>query len=205
MKGIYRHYKQDQTLRLDEKELAASYGKGHFIFLGSSTDMFAHEVPTDWIVRVYDHCCEYPENRYLMQSKNPSRFLEAALIGHPLIQNRDGICFATTQETNRDTPVVSKAQSMQERALAMEELSSLGFHVMITMEPIMEFDLAEVLDMLQRIRPFQVNIGCNTARTVKLPEPSRDEIIDLVNALRNHTNVKLKSNSSRILGDLSII
>ncbi len=205
MKGIYTRYKQDQTLRLDENELAVNYGKGKFIFLGSSTDMFAHEVPTDWIVRVYDHCCEYPENRYLMQSKNPSRFLEASLIGHPLMQNKDGVCFATTLETNRETPVVSRAQSMQERVLAMQELSNLGFHVMITMEPIIEFDLAEVLDMMQRIRPFQVNIGYNTSKTVNLPEPSRDEIIDLVNALRDHTNVKLKSNSSRILGDLSTI
>ena len=69
----------------------------------------------------------------------------------------------------------------------------------------MDFDLNDVVSMLGYIQPFQVNIGCNTSRSVHLPEPSREKILGLVNTLRQFTNVKLKSNSSRILGDLSEI
>ena len=68
----------------------------------------------------------------------------------------------------------------------------------------MDFDLKEVMQMMSGVQPFQVNIGCNSGN-VCLPEPSRQKIIDLIHALRPYTNVKLKTNSSRILGDLSLI
>ncbi len=204
MKPLYNHYGQDKTLRLDTKELSVNYGKGRFIFMGSSTDMFAASIPTDWIIKVYDHCLQYNDNKYLFQSKNPCRFLEHSLVTHPLMALKDSICFATTFETNREQPVVSKAQSMRDRMTAMQKLRELGFSVMITMEPIMDFDLQEVMEMMLRVQPFQVNIGCNSGN-VCLPEPSRQKIIDLVRALRPYTHVKLKSNSSRSLGNLNLI
>jgi len=203
MHGIYTRYKNlDSRMRLDEKELCASYGREKFIFIGSSTDMYANEVPTEWILRVYDHCLKYGENRYLFQSKNPQRFLEPAFMNHPLMQRRDSVFFASTIETNREDPVVSRAQSMGERTKAMTMMRKLGFGVMITIEPVMDFDLEELLSMMKLIQPFQVNIGCNTSRSVHLPEPSRAKLIAFVENLRRLTNVKLKSNSSRILGDL---
>ncbi len=205
MKSIYNRFKLDGTLRLDMEELNYNYGRGRFIFMGSSTDMFADNVPTDWIIQVYNHCLEYDQNRYLFQSKNPSRFLEPSLISHPLMQRMDIVCFATTIETNREQPVVSMAESMKDRAIAMQKLRAKGFPVMVTMEPIMDFDLDDVMAMMAYIRPFQVNIGCNTSRTVHLPEPNREKILSLVQTLSQHTSVKLKSNSVRILGDLSIL
>ena len=69
----------------------------------------------------------------------------------------------------------------------------------------MEFEHAELVEMLKKIKPFQVNIGCNTNREIKLPEPTRDQIVALVQELRTFTKVELKSNSSRILGDLTTI
>ena len=204
MEAIFRRYHGDQTLRLDENELNASYGKGNFVFMGSSTDIFANAVPGEWIVKTYDKCARYNENRYLFQSKNPGRFLDPLLMGHPLMQDKDRIFFATTIESNRDYPI-SKAQSMLERVNAMTILREQGFRVMVTMEPIMEFDYEIVIDMMRKISPFQVNIGCNSSKDIQLPEPTRDEIIALVRELRTFTNVKLKSNSYRILGDISLI
>ena len=199
MRAIFRHYHGDETLRLDEYELKVNYGKNKFIFLGTSTDMFADAVPTEWILQVYDKCLQYPENKYLLQSKNPGRVLEPQLINHPLMQLKDRICFATTIESNRDYPI-SKAQSMTERADAMAQLQAMGFPVMVTIEPIMDFDHEELVEMLRKIRPFQVNIGCNTSKDIKLPEPSRDQIYALVQELSTFTNIELKSNSKRILG-----
>ena len=204
MKNIFRHYHSDETLRLDEYELKVNYGKNKFIFLGTSTDMFADAVPTEWILQVYDKCLRYPENKYLLQSKNPGRTLEPQLINHPLMQLKDRICFATTIESNRDYPI-SKAQSMTERADAMAQLQAMGFPVMVTIEPIMDFDHDALVEMLRKIGPFQVNIGCNTNREVKLLEPAREQIVALVQELRTFTKVELKSNSTRILGDLSKI
>lgn len=199
MRAIFRHYHGDETLRLDEYELKVNYGKNKFIFLGTSTDMFADAVPTEWILQVYDKCLQYPENKYLLQSKNPGRTLEPQLINHPLMQLKDRICFATTIESNRDYPI-SKAQSMTDRADAMAQLQAMGFPVMVTIEPIMDFDHEELVEMLRKIRPFQVNIGCNTSKEIKLPEPTRDQIYALVQELSTFTNVELKSNSKRILG-----
>ena len=44
---------------------------------------------------------------------------------------------------------------------------------MVTIEPIMEFDHTALVEMLKKIKPFQVNIGCNTSKDIKLPEASR--------------------------------
>ena len=88
------------------------------------------------------------------------------------MQKKGDVFFATTLETNRERPIVSNAQSMSERMQAMGKLREAGFDVMITMEPIMAFDLSDVMAMMQYVQPFQVNIGCNTSKTVILPEPS---------------------------------
>ena len=74
--------------RLDAGELAnACLGSGNFIFVGSSIDMFAQDIPDSWIKTVLDYCDEY--NRYLFQSKNPARILE--YLDHPVFK-RSVVC-----------------------------------------------------------------------------------------------------------------
>lgn len=203
MLGIYKRFKQNTTMRLEQKELQTKLGSGKFIFIGSSTDMWSVPVESSWIAQVLDHCFQYPDNKYLFQSKSPKRFLE--FLGHPLMGLKEQLVFATTIETNRDISAFSKADSIEERVAVMAELSKLGYQVMITVEPVMQFDFAELVAMLRQIAPFQVNIGSNSNKAVKLPEPTRDELIALVQELRTFTNVHLKSNSDRVLGDLKNI
>jgi DNA repair photolyase len=205
MKGINRRYRTNPQLRLDEKELNANYGSNNFIFVGSSTDMFSGAIPTEWIEQVYNHCLKYDTNRYLFQSKNPMRFLEPALISHPLMERRESVVFATTIETNRDCSFISKAAPIKERVEGMIRLRQEGFDVRITGEPIMDFDLEGYVDIIQQIRPSQVYIGCNTTRSIHLHEPNREKLIELINRLRQITTVFLKSNSSRLLGDISMV
>lgn len=203
MKGINRRYRTNPRLRLDEKELNANYGSNNFIFVGSSTDMFSKAIPTEWIKQVYNHCLKYDTNRYLFQSKNPMRFIEQALINHPLMERKDAAVFASTIETNRDCSFISKAAVIAERVEAMIRLRENGFDVRISGEPIMDFDLEAYVDIIQQIKPSQVYIGCNTTRSIHLHEPSREKLIELINRLRQITNVFLKSNSGRILGDIT--
>lgn len=60
-------------LRLELKELKVNLGEGNFIFVGSSTDEWAANVPSEWIEQVLDYCDGF-DNSYLFQSKNPARF-----------------------------------------------------------------------------------------------------------------------------------
>ena len=53
------------TVRFDEKELKTDLGKGNFIFVGSSCDMFANDINSDWIIKTIEHCAKYPDNKYL--------------------------------------------------------------------------------------------------------------------------------------------
>ena len=203
MLGIYKRFKQNTTMRLDQKELQTKLGSDNFIFIGSSTDMWSYPVESSWIAQVLDRCFQYPDNKYLFQSKSPKRFLE--FLDHPLMGLKEQLVFATTIETNRDISAFSKADSIEERVAAMTRLRELGYQVMITVEPVMQFDFAELVAMLRQVAPFQVNIGSNSNKAVKLPEPTRDELVALIGELKTFTNVHLKSNSDRILGDLKSI
>lgn len=203
MLAIFKRFKQNTIMRLEQKELQTKLGSGKFIFVGSSTDMWSYPVESSWIAQVLDHCFQYPDNKYLFQSKSPKRFLE--FLDHPLMSLKQQLVFATTIETNRDISAFSKADSIEERVAVMGELSKLGYQVMITVEPVMQFDFAELVTMLRQVAPFQVNIGSNSNKAVKLPEPTRDELVALIGELKTFTKVHLKSNSDRILGDLKSI
>jgi len=73
-----KRWGKQKPLRLDEKELKTDLGKDNFIFVGSSTDMFADDVPTDWIIKALNRCKDFKNNTYLFQSKNPGRMVAYA-------------------------------------------------------------------------------------------------------------------------------
>ncbi len=55
--------------RIDEKGLAKIRGKGKTVFVCSSTDLFAENVPGELIQEILKRCCKYPDNTYLFQTK----------------------------------------------------------------------------------------------------------------------------------------
>lgn len=197
MKDIFKRYGHNPALRLDTNELNVNYGSGKFIFLGSSTDMFAQPVESAWIRQVLDHCAQF-DCKYLLQTKNPARFFE--FVQHPLLQDKNKVVLATTIESNRDVSGISLAPSINDRVNVMAQLSKQGYAVMVTMEPIMDFDHDAVINIMKRIMPYQVNIGANTNRTVKLPEPDKNKLNALIAELQTFVPVvKLKPNLDRLL------
>ena len=52
-------------LRLEQKELKVNLGEGNFIFVGSSTDEWAANVPSEWIEQVLDYCDGFLHNRMI--------------------------------------------------------------------------------------------------------------------------------------------
>ena len=181
--------------RLAEYELNTDLGCGRSIFIGSSTDMFAENIPSEWIARVLDYCHQNSNmllpNAYLLQSKNPKRFLE--FINHPIMER---VIFCTTIETNRFYPeIMNKAPRIEERVEAMEEIARLGRPTMVTAEPLMQFDHEEVVSFIRRCSPKLVNIGKESKGRVKLPEPTQEEVQQLIAELKSFANVNVKDNA----------
>lgn len=180
---------EQPPLHLDEKDLKTNLGSGNFIFVGHTIDLFAKDMPAEWISKVLVNC-RYYENKYLFQSKNPKRMLN--------FTNRlpKDVILGTTIETNRDI-VQSKAPSVLKRAHALHILSELGYSTMVTIEPIFDFNLDELLDIIVFAEPEWVNIGADS-KGHKLPEPSKEKVRDLIRELGKYTSIKLKGNLGRI-------
>lgn len=176
-------------IHFDDSELKTDLGSGNFIFVGSSTDDFAEGVPSEWIIKMLDHC-EKHDNRYLFQSKNPARFLE--FIEHPVFR-KAVVC--TTIESNRFYPeVMGNSPRIESRVQAMAELAAKGIPTYVTCEPLLEFDL-ELVSMLKACHPQQVNVGRNSRREIFLPEPTANDVQVLISELSTFTKVVLKKNA----------
>ena len=174
--------------RLAEYELNTDLGCGRSIFIGSSTDMFAEDIPSDYC---HQNSNMLLPNAYLLQSKNPKRFLE--FINHPIMER---VVFCTTIETNRFySEIMNKAPRIEERVEAMEEIARLGHPTMVTAEPLMQFDHEEMVSFIRRCSPKLVNIGRNSCRRIVLPEPTQEEVQQLIAELKSFANVNVKDNA----------
>lgn len=179
-------------LKLNPKTLNDDLGgEFKFLFVGSSTDMFASNVPKKWIEAVLEKCNEYPDNRYLFQTKNPERFREFIHL-FP-----EGSILCITLESNLDYNV-SKAPKMKDRVEAFKNIH--GFEKMITIEPIIDFEEQEFLEMIKEIDPDFINVGADSKNS-KLIEPKKDKIEWLIKQIELMSDTKLipKDNLKRLL------
>lgn len=176
-----------KELHFANDEIKTDLGKGNYIFVGSSTDMWAETVPAMWIEDTLRLCNEYPENTYLFQSKNPTRFKDQWSFPKNTI-------LATTIETNRDNNI-SKAPQTYNRYQAM---TGITMPKTITIEPIMDFDLDTLVMWISQIKPQFVSIGADS-KNHHLPEPSATTVQYLVEELKRFTSVKCKENLRRIM------
>lgn len=170
----------------DRKELKTNLGEGNFIFVGSSCDMFADGIPAEWIFDTLDKCMG-ADNKYLFQSKNPRN------IAPFLLPDSTVVC--TTIESNR-IYIDCHAPSPDDRARGMEMLSAFPRYV--TIEPIMDFDLVPLVELIRRCEPEQVNIGADSGNN-HLPEPSKDKVLALIDELSKFTTIARKNNLGRLI------
>jgi DNA repair photolyase len=179
---------------IDKKELKCNMGRGHFIFVGSSCDLFAADIPSEWIEATLKKLNE-TDNRFLVQSKNPVRFLQFTELLPP-----EKYVLCTTIETNRHyTGFMGKAPDIWERVDAMCRLPPQYKNLkMITVEPIMDFDLKDMVYNILCCNPFQVNIGADSGNN-HLPEPDGEKVKALIRVLERDTKVFLKPNLERIM------
>ncbi len=177
---------------LVESELETDLGKGNIIFVGSATDIFGEWVPDLIIEKILNHCNEF-ENIYLFQSKNPVRFNSFL----DLIP--DNSILGTTLETNRDYNNISKAPLT---SLRYTDFLKINYpRKMISIEPILDFDLDEFFSWIKTINPEFVSIGADSKYN-NLPEPNPQKIEMLIEKIKKLTEIRVKKNLFRVINTL---
>lgn len=181
-------------LRLEKKELNLNLDSGKIIFIGSSTDMFAENVPDEWIEKVLKYCGNF-NNQYLFQTKNPGRFVDF------IDMFPDHSVLGTTIETNKFwiTDKLSLAPVPTQRKRWIEIISrDYEKDTMVSIEPILDLDRSLIAHWIRQIKPKFVSIGADS-KNHNLQEPKVDQVRYLIRELRETTKVYVKKNLYRIL------
>ena len=187
--GIAERY--SGKIRLIEKEFDVNYGDGKTVFMEHMNDLFAKNVPAEFICRILEHCKRFPKNTYVFQTKNPARYNEFIDICIP-----EGSILGTTIETNRDMSNVSKAPPAKERYEAMK---MLNFRKFVTCEPTLEFDVEEFARWIGEIKPEFFNIGADS-KGHNLIEPTYTKILAFTEELEKYgIEVREKHNMQRLI------
>jgi DNA repair photolyase len=183
----------------DVSELKTNLGQGNFIFIGSSNDLFAKDIPEEWIRKTLKHCENF-NSKYLFQTKNPTRILD--YIDTCVISDKSIIC--TTIETNRYyRNIMRGCPIVNDRIGAMSIISEV-VKTFVTIEPVMDFDLPEFTELIKKANPVQVNIGADTGHN-ELPEPPKEKLLELIAELEKFTKVIQKSNLKRLIKHTELI
>ena len=160
-----------------------------FIFVSSSTDWFAPGWKQEWIIRAIEFYSKFPKNRYLLLTKNPGALEK--LIKEGTITLPDTFLIGTTLETNRECSKLYRSTVMPSPTERAEALARIKHpHKMVCCDPLVQFDATRFASMIKEIRPDLVYIGFNTSNCV-LPEPTREEVQELIERLAAFTNVEL--------------
>ena len=183
---------KQKPLYLDEKVLKKGHEPYNTIFVCSGCDLFHPGIPGEWIDKINEAIFAADKtNGFILHTKNPKRIYE---------ENREWptrtvIC--VTVESNIPWPEISKAPQPFERIEYLRKISQ-PMIPMITIEPVMDFDVMTFSEMILSCKPYQVNIGADSGRN-NLPEPTREKVEKLINLLSPETQIHLKENLRRIL------
>ncbi len=184
-------------IRLKTEELSVNYGEGKTIFIEHKNDLFAYSVAHDFIREILTHCCLWPNNVYVFQTKNPLR------LAHFFADRLPVNCLVgTTMESNRFIPeIMGNSPCPAERHIAMLYLRMHYPKIrrFVTIEPILDFDPFVMVDSMNEIAPEFVNIGADS-KGHNLPEPSRDKIEELISGLQKAgIQIREKHNLERLM------
>ena len=188
-KGLVKRYnmkKYQGPPRLIEKEFKI-FKKGEFVFVQDMSDLFAGIIPKEYIERILEHIKKFPKNTFLLLTKNSKRYLEF----EDRIPN-NCIC-GVTVETNRDKGYrkISHAPLPTDRLAAMHLLKG-NIRKMISIEPIMDFDLDYFVNEIEAIKPSFVYVGYDNY-LYGLPEPLLPKTKELIKQLEEFTKVRIKN------------
>jgi len=162
-----------------------------FVFGTGDISFYRKAFVKQAIERLIDHLSRAKKSKTVyLQSKNPKCFNNYLDDLKPIKYN---VILATTLETNRDKGYsdISKAPLP---SIRYKDFLALDWErKIITIEPVMDFDLDEFVGWIRAISPEAVYLGFNSRpNEVQLPEPSMDKFWQLRDMLSSFTEVKLK-------------
>jgi len=117
---------------------------------------------------------------FYLQTKNP-KCLEQYLSLLP-----KNVILVTTLETNRDEEY-SKISKAPKPSIRYKDFLELNYpRKVITIEPIMDFDMEIFIEWIVSIKPEYIWIGYNSRpKEVQLPEPTKEKVEQFIKLLEN--------------------
>jgi DNA repair photolyase len=163
--------------RIVEKEFnrVKSFKATDFIFVCDMTDLFGYWVPDEIIQHIFEDITGSPA-KFLLLTKNPKHYHDLIAIGVHIPLN---CVLGCTIESDIDHLITVPVKS---RLQAMADLSAMGYPVMLSVEPIMKFDLARFPLWIAKIKPKFVAVGYDNYNH-GLPEPSLEATLHLIELL----------------------
>lgn len=144
-----------------EKECERRFKRGILVFVSSMGDLFGDWVPESWIHKVLLNIEIHDETRFLLLTKNPARMVN--------IKFPENVVCGCTAETNRVYAGVSKSPEPLKRLEALKHVETQ--HKMVSVEPVMDFDLEVFAEAVNSVCPEFVYVGYDNYGA-ELPEPS---------------------------------
>jgi len=183
------HWHEDryQKYLTTKKRMPTTTGD-QFIWLSRFGDLaFATKEMIEKLVVLAE---KWNDRKFLFQTKNVATFYKIDRLFPP------NCMLAITLETNRAYGTISNAPTPKLRwaeFLTYIKEKEPDNPIMVTVEPILEFDLEEFVPMLMELKPERVYVGYNSHRDrCVLPEPMIYKTGELIEALKKFTKVKLK-------------
>lgn len=171
-KGCQHYSPHEHPERLER--IPTSY-KNIFMFGNGDITFYRKEFVIQALAAINRILFKHPHITLYLQSKNPITFNKYL----PYL-NEERTVLLTTLETNRDInySLFSKAPPPTQRAL---DFYNMPFkRKIITVEPVMKFDLHKFSAIICRINPEQVYLGYNSKPDkIRLPEPNLIEFNQL--------------------------
>lgn len=169
------------------ERLKVKFHPGETVFVSDMGDIaFCGDTGLMQIVSVI---MDNPQTDFLLMTKHPYRYTFAK--NWP-----SNVILGTTIETNRWYNVMGKAPHPTERAFNMQETKHP--RKLISIEPVMDFDLEAFTSWLLDIHPWLVQIGADNYHH-NLPEPSWDKVQALISNLEQAgIKVEQKGGLSRL-------
>ena len=177
-------------------ELKKKFKPGEFVFVTDMGDIFSDGIDPDQIESVLKHIATFPGTDFLLQTKNPVRFNTLLASGIEIPAN----CYlGTTIESDKHYfgNWHSQAPSTFIRYMAMT-LIPTNHRRFLSIEPIVDFNLEDMVGWIRRIKPQIIEIGADN-HNKKLPEPSWEKVEKLISSCRSLCpDVKLKDGLDRL-------
>ena len=170
-----------------------NFKAGETWFVESMGDFaFVPKAYKEWIIEIL---AAHPKTTFYLQSKNPERAFLVPYVDFDM-EFPDNLVLGTTIETNEYPRMfISEAPYPYFRYCTFKHV--LHKRKYITIEPIMDFDLAVLVEWLREIAPEFVYIGylnpAGKAKRLQIPEPPLEKTEELINKLKKFTEVRLKT------------